>query len=266
MNYTDISLQQGNELKPASPDELDAFYQEMQRQDTVKRQLSKRKSTSIWSRKSKRSSAVPVSVSVPSVPVPVPPPPPPLPPRDDGDKGLNEQPDHLSPMPPISRSIVPDALAELPAWYNSDEWTSPSFYRSKFPMHNPVGPRYYKNYHLLPFGYGKPPKRPPSVFSPSFPPMASSSNQDLSEDATRLAGPSRTPVTSPLPTPSSSQTRVGDTAGKPRSRKTSQTAHDTVDLLDVSDPWGTNWHHGSPYDVGLENGPVSPEVEVCVST
>lgn len=66
-----------------------------------------------------------------------------------------------------------------------------------------------------------------------------------SEDA---AGTSGTPSHSPLPTPDSSQTRVAD-SGKPRSRKTSQTTPDNVDLLDVTDPWGTNWHHQSPYDV-----------------
>jgi hypothetical protein len=59
-------------------------------------------------------------------------------------------------------------------------------------------------------------------------------------------GPSRMPSHSTLTTPSSSQTRVAE-GQKPRSRKTS----DNVDLMDVTDPWGTSWHHTSPYDIGL---------------
>ncbi|KAJ4485916.1 hypothetical protein J3R30DRAFT_3442855 [Lentinula aciculospora] len=103
----------------------------------------------------------------------------------------------------------------------------------------------------------RPGARPPSIFSPSFPAMGTSSMPERLDDAPRLPGPSRTPSHSPLPTPSSSQTRVADLGIKPRSRKISQSAHDNVDLLDVSDPWGTNWHHESPYDIGLgSSGPV----------
>ena len=51
----------------------------------------------------------------------------------------------------------------------------------------------------------------------------------------------------------------------PRSRKPSQTANDEIDLMDGSDPTGQNFHHISPYDVGLtpssaplpSDGPVS---------
>lgn len=71
---------------------------------------------------------------------------------------------------------------------------------------------------------------------------------------------SHSPSGSPLPTPSSSQTRIVDPSGKVRTRKLSNTAHDNVDLLDGSDPYGTNWHHESPYDgLGLGNNPVSPD-------
>ena len=71
---------------------------------------------------------------------------------------------------------------------------------------------------------------------------------------------SHSPSGSPLPTPSSSQTRIVDPSGKVRTRKLSNTAHDNVDLLDASDPHGTNWHHESPYDgLGLGNTPVSPD-------
>lgn len=84
--------------------------------------------------------------------------------------------------------------------------------------------------------------------------------QDRSEDSTRLPGPSRSPSGTPLPTPNSSQVRIPDPSVKPRSRKTSQ---DNIDLMDVSDPWGTRWHHESPYDAGTNISPVSvdsPEV------
>ncbi|KAF8898948.1 hypothetical protein BD779DRAFT_1464993 [Infundibulicybe gibba] len=249
----------------------------MERKEVLERKLSKRKSnggTSIWSRKSlKRSptgppvpppSAKPRTQKAPSLDTV-------LPTekflRDEEEREMErleeqkEKPDWV-PQMNSPRSIIPDSLRDVPAWYNKDTWTAPSHlsHKMRYNIHNPVGPRWYRNHHLIPPSQTRPAARPPSVFSPSFPPMASASTQDRSEDSTRLAGPSRTPSGSPLPTPDSSQTRVGD-GGKPRSRKTSQTAHDTVDLLDVTDPWGTNWHHQSPYDVGLGNGPVSLDVQ-----
>jgi len=246
----------------------------MERKEIIERKLSKRKSgsgTSIWSRKSVKKSAT-------AQPIPTPvarshPPPLETDPhhekrrRDEEEKvkqTVGEQKEEPDSVPSINlpRSIIPDPLRDLPAWYSKEELAAiplPSP-RMKFPLHNPVGPRWYKNYHLIPPSQIRPAARPPSVFSPSFPPMASASLQERSEDATRMLAPSRTPSNSPLPTPNSSQTGVEDT-GKPRSRKTSQTAHDNVDLLDVTDPWGTNWHHQSPYDIGLSNGPVSVDVQ-----
>ncbi|KAH7885971.1 hypothetical protein F5I97DRAFT_1927844 [Phlebopus sp. FC_14] len=154
-----------------------------------------------------------------------------------------------------SRSIIPDPLGELPAWFKKESDMAAaniSTFRIKYPLYNPNGPRWYKNHHLLP-----PPNlnRPPPVFPPSFPPMAASV-QERSEDSTRLPGPSRTPSGTPLPTPTSSQVRIPELGGKPRSRKTSQ---DNVDLMDVSDPWGTHWHHQSPYDAGTNSSPVSAD-------
>ncbi|KAI0322162.1 hypothetical protein OF83DRAFT_1080462 [Amylostereum chailletii] len=149
--------------------------------------------------------------------------------------------DSISSLAP-NRSIIPDALKELPAWYNDvDAQASPVHIRARFPIHNPIGPRYYRNVHLRTPNSSK---RPPSVFSPAFPPMAA----DHSEEVPHVPGPSRTPSGSPLPTPNSSQSRLNDGPPKVRTRKTSTTPHDNVDLLDVSDPWGTNWHHQSPYD------------------
>lgn len=236
----------------------------MERKEVLERKLSKRKSSSLWSRKSKRLSTLPVpvvpvltSASAAS--------------STDDVRSMEqlEQAKHDLPPPlPTSRSIVPEALADLPGWYNNTNWSQPAYYRQKFPMHNPVGPRHYRNYHLLPQSLLRGRSRPPSVFSPLFPPIAAapasgSIHSDDNDDSSRKPAMSRSPSNSPLPTPSSSQTRVED-SGKPRSRKTSQTAHDGVDLMDVTDPWGTNYHHTSPYDVGLGSGPVSPEVDVRV--
>lgn len=137
-------------------------------------------------------------------------------------------------------------IRKAPSSMGKDTWGSvplPTF-KVRYHLHNPLGPRWYKNYHLIPPSQMRPSMRPPTFFSPSFPPMGTSSTPERSEDA---AGTSGTPSHSPLPTPDSSQTRVAD-GGKPRSRKTSQTTPDNVDLLDVTDPWGTNWHHQSPYD------------------
>lgn len=155
----------------------------------------------------------------------------------------------------ISRSIIPDPLGELPAWFKkeNDMAAANTSYRIKYPLHNPKGPKWYKNHHLIPPAQLNPGNRPPSVFSPSFPAMASTLN-DRSEDSIRLPGPSRTPSGTSLQTPSSSQIRIPESGGKPRSRKTSQ---DNADLLDASDPWGTHWHHQSPYDTGTNISPVS---------
>jgi hypothetical protein len=153
--------------------------------------------------------------------------------------------DTLSPIP--NRSIIPESLKELPSWYQTEGELAAATtrqFRGRYPIHNPVGPRFYRNVHLLP------PNRPASVFSPSFPPM--------STDPVSTTTPSRTPSGTPLPTPSSSETRIPDPSGKGRTRKISNAAPDTVDLLDASDPHGTNWHHESPYDgLGL-NGDRNP--------
>lgn len=223
--------------------------------------------TSIWSRKSVKRSTQPSSQPrQPQTSSQSPVAEKEIPRRNEDEREMEkleqrEQPDSL-PALASTRSIIPDPLRDLPAWYLKDDLASNSvaLYKMRFNIHNPVGPRRYYNHHLIPPSQ-KSASRPPSIFSPSFPPMATSSVPEQSDESMRMPGPSRTPSNSPLPTPSSSQVRVGDTGGKPRSRKTSQTAHDTVDLLDVTDPWGTNWHHESPYDVGLNNGTVSVEAQ-----
>ncbi|CCM04202.1 uncharacterized protein FIBRA_06368 [Fibroporia radiculosa] len=152
-------------------------------------------------------------------------------------------------------SLIPDPLAELPPWFHTDTdgWAaanSPGSLRSRYPMHNSAGPRWYRNYHLLPPQENS----PPSQFSPSFPPMPSAAER--SQESTRVPTMSRTPSGSPSPTPNSSQLKITDPGGRVRTRKISQT--DNVDMLDVTDPTGTNWHHESPYDVGLRNDAENP--------
>ena len=147
-----------------------------------------------------------------------------------------------------SRSIIPDPLRELPPWFNKDDRdfvNAPPSSRMRYQLHNPVGPRWYQNQHLIPPSQRDVGQRPPTLFSTSFPPMSS-------QDRTGEAGPSRTPSGSPLPTPDASQTGIAD--GRPRTRTTSQTA---VDKMDVTDPWGGNFRHPSPYDLRTSQKPVS---------
>ncbi|KAJ4484925.1 hypothetical protein C8J55DRAFT_509305 [Lentinula edodes] len=270
---------QGQDAKLASPDDssLKAFYEDMEKRERLERKASsaKRKSQGhLFSRKSVKRSSKTAATS------PAPEPGPSLnstttitasklvgkQPEQKQDAGemdtleQNEKNDSVTSLP--TTSIIPDALKELPAWYSKEDWSSTPSFKVRFPIHNPVGPRYYRNHHLIPPSVYRPGARPPSIFSPSFPAMGTSSMPERLDDATRLPVPSRTPSHSPLPTPSSSQTRVADLGIKPRSRKTSQSAHDNVDLLDVSDPWGTNWHHESPYDIGLaSSGPIAADVD-----
>ncbi|KAG6821380.1 hypothetical protein H0H93_014177 [Arthromyces matolae] len=255
----------------SSPEALAAFYQDMERKEIVERKLSKKlhAGTSLWARKSLKRSG-----TAQSAPPPVQGSHQPQQSIDRRDEQRREdeeripvnhedanKPDWILPMN-SPRSIIPDSR-DLPTTHNKDAWkTVPlSSDKSRYLIHNPLGPRWYKNHHLIPPSETTPSARPPSFFSPSFPPIASAS-QDRLEDSTRIAGPSRTPSNSPLPTPNSSQTRVED---RPRTRKLSETAHDVVDLLDVTDPWGTNWHHRSPYDIGLV-GPISADVQDVLHT
>ncbi|KAM6498484.1 hypothetical protein JOM56_006432 [Amanita muscaria] len=252
--------------EPPSPVELQAFY-EIQRRESQQKRLTKRKSggpTALWARKSlKRSPTAPSAPYVTGSSPPSQPTPSPQHFRSlsqdtarhaqhfDKEK-LEDQKETFSQMN-HSASVVPDN--DMPAWYNKDVWASvPSpVYKASYRLHNPVGPRWYRNWHLIPPSQLRPAARPPSVFSPSFPPMGTTSMPERSLDS-RMAGPSRTPSNSPLPTPSSSQTRVADAAQKPRSRKPSLTTPDGIEL-DITDPWGATWHNSSPYDFGIS--PIS---------
>jgi hypothetical protein len=211
---------------------------ELENMDKPQRKLSRRSSKSLWHRKStKTAAAAPTPTTMDSKA------------NDTSDEDTAEN----NYLPSMSRSIIPDPLRELPTWYKKESDLAAaniSTFRIKYPLHNPDGPKWYKNHHLIPHALRNPGNRPPSVFSPSFPPMAPSLH-DPSQDSSRLPGPSRTPSATTIQTPSSS---IPELAGKPRSRKTSQ---DNADLLDVSDPWGNHWHHQSPYDAGSSVAPVS---------
>ncbi|KZT75086.1 hypothetical protein DAEQUDRAFT_761048 [Daedalea quercina L-15889] len=156
----------------------------------------------------------------------------------------------FSHLPP--NSLIPDPLPELPSWFktDADAWNVASLvsFRLRYPMHNPAGPRWYQNIHLLPAA-----EKDSSQFSTSFPPIPTAAER--SQESTRL----RTPSASPLPTPNSSQLRIVDPNGRVRTRKISQT--DNVDMLDGTDPWGQQWHHDSPYDIGGLNRDASPDPE-----
>ncbi|KIY66029.1 hypothetical protein CYLTODRAFT_491818 [Cylindrobasidium torrendii FP15055 ss-10] len=234
--------------------DMNAFYEKAAKED-AQRKLSRKGSrpgSKIWRRKRQADKQLGQQ---------------PSPPANKGAPGTEESirtsadeqtetRDILSPLTStgmdVGRSIVPDTAATIPEWYAKDESTR---HQTRFNIHNPFGPQRYYNHHLLPPSARKQASRPPSIFSPSFPPMAV--NQDP-DDPTRQRSPSRTPSNSPLPTPSSSQVRLD----QPRSRKTSQTARDEVDMLDASDPWGTNWHHQSPYDIGSTHNVNTVDVEL----
>lgn len=231
----------------------------MQQQDFLQRKMSRAPSSgkrSIWSRKlSKKSLGAPISDDanlgmgnfVPTMAYDQ---------RLDSKEkeedemaALDDKVDQISAALARSRSIIPDPLSELPAWFTKENDLNVGHtisYRLKHPIHSPVGPRWYKNHHLIPPAHLRPAGRPTSVFSPSFPPMASSLH-DSHEEVHSLH---RSQSGSPIATPNSSQP---DVATKPRGRKTSQTTPDNVDLLDVTDPWGTHYHHQSPYDPGLSS-------------
>lgn len=171
---------------------------------------------------------------------------------DDDEKATLEE------KADLARSIIPDTLRDLPTWYLKEnevnDIKNTISYRLRYPIHCPIGPRRYKNHHLIPASQRRPAHRPPSVFSPQFPPMASSLHDSMPEEVPSFYG---SPSGSPLATPNSSQP---DVTMQPRGRKTSQTTPDNVDFLDVTDPWGATYHHQSPYDPGMTNSSsVTPQ-------
>lgn len=235
----------------------------MEQQEALDRQVLRKQSKSLWSRKSTKKQPAPTTNAILGKLASAMDSDPMLEKKwDEKSDETREKGDQVSVLTG-SRSIIPDPLGELPAWYSkeSELITGQTIsFRLRYPIHCPQGPRYYKNQHLIPTSILRPINRAPSLFSPQFPPMSASLHD--TEDSLNVEL-SRSPSGSPLPTPDSSQ---ADVAGKSRSRKTSQTTPDTVDLLDVTDPWGTHYHHPSPYDPGLGNSPVnispvdSPEV------
>ncbi|TEB38927.1 hypothetical protein FA13DRAFT_1770016 [Coprinellus micaceus] len=245
-----IQNHHNDHLSPSTAEEMRGF--------TPERKSSKNSGGggSFWSRKSLKRSSTTQSTS------PVVQPPPPTLPSDaqyGPEFGVDE--DGLQvPFGSISklshsRSLNPESIHGTPM--SNDplaELPQPGF-KVKYHLHNPLGPRWYKNYHLIPPAEKQPSARPPTFFSTSFPPISTSSTPDNIHES---GAASKRASVSPQATPASSQTRIGDGI-KPRSRKTSQTAPDNVDLMDVTDPWGSTWHHDSPYDI---LAPVSTKLEL----
>ena len=194
--------------------------------------------------------------------------PPPAGPRSDKGKGREtEAPEEDDAQGRLQRShssqsvsLIPERMQDVPGWYQREmerSALSAIQFRRRYPLHNPFGPRWYKNQHLIP-PHRRQGSRPSSVFSPSFPPIsfAHGAHGDHPQHSVSMPGPSRSPSGSPVGTPNSSQVRVNEAglSGKPRTRKISHgEPHDHVDLMDISDPWGKQWHHQSPYDVGMSS-------------
>jgi hypothetical protein len=144
--------------------------------------------------------------------------------------------DKAMPMTPEENENAPFPQRKQGEWNK----TAPFHYKSYYEIHNPVGPRRYMNYHLLRKG-------PPRVGLP--PPTAYGTQSSPHE---HVPFPQDTPAI----TPQSSAISLPQ-----RSRKISLTSpQDDIDLLDGTDPWGQNFHHDSPYDVGIE-----PKEMVCNS-
>ncbi|KAH8835847.1 hypothetical protein DL96DRAFT_1575813 [Flagelloscypha sp. PMI_526] len=220
---------------------LSKFYQEQEQkererkqQNLERKQSGKRRSNSLWRRKSNKDSTPNVNGSSTSQASP---PAEPAPTHEREMAALEASTASSAPAP--ARSLVPEVIRDAPTWYTRD-LAAPVSLNVRYNIHNPIGPRWYRNHHLLAPHEARPDARPSSYFSPDFPPMASSSSVRLDEP--RVS--SRRPPS--VQSPASSQVRVAE---KPRTRKTSQNTPDNVDFLDGSDPWGQNFHHTSPYDV-----------------
>ena len=184
-------------------------------------------------------------------------------PSDDQREADDEGQSSVSHMP----SLIPPRWSYHPPDRTHAIITPPTSYRMSYQIHNPVGPRYYRNHHLhlLNLSAATAAQYPPSAFSSAFPPLAAlptgSPVHGLGLGHTHLHPHNQqpqfpTPETScsssesVLPTPDSSSGQGHDF---PRQRKTSASGTavaDPVDLMDGSDPWGQKFHHDSPYDLG----------------
>jgi hypothetical protein len=104
----------------ASPDELNAFYEDMKRQESLQRQLSRGKSKSLWSRKSTRKANSTSGMRQVAQKFPTPMAPPVS--LSRSERGIQEEKEDFKEkrdqvQPVLSRSIIPDPLGELPAWW-----------------------------------------------------------------------------------------------------------------------------------------------------
>ena len=144
----------------------------------------------------------------------------------DKDDGYSEKSNRgSSPQPP------PSSLVSTPSFTRKQgEWNSaaPAYYESFYELHNPTGPRFYFNHHLAKKGVTRLP-----LMSPGF-----HTTSTTGSEKSNLSSP-------PIKTPDVSTLNLTQ-----RTRKISTS--DNVDLLDITDPWGQNFHHDSRYDVGIE--------------
>lgn len=175
-------------------------------------------------------------------------------------------------------SLVPPLWSYDPSEEDPSRIAPPSSYRSFYKIHNPVGPRYYRNQHLRP-SFNNPALsaalRPASAFSSAFPPLSalppgSPPLHGLGFGHTQLNPRNYSPQPSSsnirfsssesvLPTPDSTQPPYLGQSGEIQRKNNAivngpvvngAAGSDPVDQLDGSDPYGQKFHHDSPYDLG----------------
>lgn len=188
------------------------------------------------------------------------------PPHDATDDG------HSSVTDMSSFDIVPPLWSNEPSEHVTSRNVPPNTYRSYYKLHNPVGPRFYRNHHLRPLNNSaiSAALRPSSAFSSAFPPLsalppASPPPRGLGLGHSHLH-PHNNPPQFPspdtsfsssesvLPTPDTSESAfVGQGSEAPRKNNVivnGTVVSDPVDQLDGSNPYGQKFHHDSPYDLG----------------
>ncbi|KAF8488521.1 hypothetical protein JB92DRAFT_1424008 [Gautieria morchelliformis] len=169
--------------------------------------------------------------------------------------------------------LVPSPWSYEPPEHVTSRIAPPSTYRTYYKIHNPVGPRFYRNHHLRPLNHSTfaAASRPASAFSSAFPPLAalppgSPPPRGLGLGRAQLH-PHNNPPQFPsphtsfsssesvLPTPESSENAFPGPGGETSRKNNNDVVNgtvvaDPVDQLDGSNPYGQRFHHDSPYDLG----------------
>lgn len=175
---------------------------------------------------------------------------------------------HSSMVESRNGDLVPPLWSYEPQEHVNSHIAPPSSYRTYYKIHNPVGPRFYRNHHLRPLNNSavSAALRPSSAFSSAFPPLsalppASPPPRGLGLGHAHLHPHNHPPQfpspdtsfsssESALPTPDSSQPAFGGETSLPKSVVNGTVVSDPVDQLDGSNPYGQKFHHDSPYDLG----------------